>query len=791
VHADIFDSGESQESDPVADPTYATHLSMNIWDFAGQIQYHSMHQTFFRPNCLYVLVLDLQMDDCGARISTENAMLQDAHKWLNSIVSCAGPDIGLVIVGTHGDSIENANTRLDSLVFLLMEIVSDVECDKVLCSAKKAIVDNKTGTGIKQLKKLLHDEAKLVLDQLENVPLRWLRLLDFLLDDFLPDSNSFCAPIDLVKKAAKTIGILKSEELTEALLYFDHIGDVIYFGEEQLKDWVFTQPQLLLNAMKPLVLPTGPTVLTRKERKELAEDGVLQNDALSKLWSSHDFQNQQQIRSVLSSSGLIMDFGKRIVVPSRLQNHSISVPLLHNEIEFSVRTQVSSHLPPYLFAYLLARLQELSLVSESCACLYLRMDTLPVGVTLTSYRLVFIEEKLSHTISFVLRGSTQRPMPESRLALVDRAKQLVVCVHQLVHEKYNWMSLKSFVGPVGGDSWCILATSPECPDCSKLELLTEHITKVGIKLSLEDLISTASQSEYSQAESERFFQPVCSIDAVETLIAMEPPTQRADQEIYCQSLVDTEKVLVEWLADLSRLEVEKNYKPTEEQILWIRRIARFYHVFVPCLKLKYFNHPVRPFTVFVSHAGEDKDAYASPFARYLEQNNVRTFLDRRSLRPGAHPHDDMFHAAITSNYMWCVLSVDFAKKFYPMRELMIGYTRYIQEDRKHFCLILDCFEKQDERGPWMRRILKEIQSLRIYDKDGTNVPFPTMCRGKEGEDFAERYCRLAGLTLGDGKVLVKSHQRENVWASWFSCSGCSFFHLLRSICPDRGSTSEG
>jgi Ras of Complex, Roc, domain of DAPkinase len=68
---------------------------MNVWDFAGQIYYHSMHQTFFRPNCLYVLLLDLHMDNSGPKISTENAMQRDAQKWLNSIVSCAGPDIGL------------------------------------------------------------------------------------------------------------------------------------------------------------------------------------------------------------------------------------------------------------------------------------------------------------------------------------------------------------------------------------------------------------------------------------------------------------------------------------------------------------------------------------------------------------------------------------------------------------------------------------------------------------------------------------------------------------------------
>jgi hypothetical protein len=75
--------------------------------------------------------------------------------------------------------------------------------------------------------------------------------------------------------------------------------------------------------------------------------------------------------------------------------------------------------------------------------------------------------------------------------------------------------------------------------------------------------------------------------------------------------------------------------------------------------------------------------------------------------------------------------------------------------RGDFCLILDCFEKQHDRGRWMDRILKEIQSLRIYDHVGASVKFPVMRPAIMHEDFHERFCRLAGLPLGNGEVLVK------------------------------------
>jgi hypothetical protein len=246
---------------------------------------------------------------------------------------------------------------------------------------------------------------------------------------------------------------------------------------------------------------------------------------------------------------------------------------------------------------------------------------------------------------------------------------------------------------------------------------------------------------------------------VEALIAMHLPPHRDELEKHVRCLIDTEKVLVKWLAQLSRLEVTQSYSPDQLEIAWIKRISRFYHKLVPALKrydsgdpalLSKFQH----FTVFLSHAGEDKDAYASPLARYLEENNVRTFLDRKDIRMGADSHDEMVHAAVTCRHMWCVLSVDFAKKWFPLRELLIGYTRHVQEERREFCLIMDCFEKQYNRGQWMDRIMNEIQSLKFYESNGDSADLPSMRPSIMHEDFHARFCRLASLELGDGTVLV-------------------------------------
>ena len=70
----------------------------------------------------------------------------------------------------------------------------------------------------------------------------------------------------------------------------------------------------------------------------------------------------------------------------------------------------------------------------------------------------------------------------------------------------------------------------------------------------------------------------------------------------------TDEPIMTWLADLTRREAFNNYKPTEEEIIWIKWIAQLYHELVPLtrtiLKPKFDGKP--PIRVFVSHTGASK-----------------------------------------------------------------------------------------------------------------------------------------------------------------------------------------
>jgi hypothetical protein len=110
--------------------------------------------------------------------------------------------------------------------------------------------------------------------------------------------------------------------------------------------------------------------------------------------------------------------------------------------------------------------------------------------------------------------------------------------------------------------------------------------------------------------------------------------------------------LVSWLACLAKQEVLFKYKPTEEDITWIKRIAKFYHVLVPLmrivLKAKFDGKDGKrpPVNVFVSHTGANKESYAANLANYLEDNDVpKVFIDK-DIWCGSVADDEMMWAAV-------------------------------------------------------------------------------------------------------------------------------------------------
>ena len=215
-----------------------------IWDYAGQVRYHCMHQLFFRDNCVYVLVLNLLRDGPQRPNSTVQEMLEDAKKWVTAMFSAIGPKIGLLVVGTHADefpSWEAANDRLNELKTQLEGMVDDVEFHHVLQDAATVVVANRTGRSRDELVSMIWNIAESVLDRQPSVPVNRLRFLGKLREIELQHGR-FYVPVDDLRGLASSVGILSDEDLRKSLSYFDETGEIVYVNEQGLMDCVFLRP---------------------------------------------------------------------------------------------------------------------------------------------------------------------------------------------------------------------------------------------------------------------------------------------------------------------------------------------------------------------------------------------------------------------------------------------------------------------------------------------------------------------------------------------------------------------
>lgn len=91
-------------------------------------------------------------------------------------------------------------------------------------------------------------------------------------------------------------------------------------------------------------------------------------------------------------------------------------------------------------------------------------------------------------------------------------------------------------------------------------------------------------------------------------------------------------------------------------------------------------HAEQPhYSVFISHAGEDKYTVAIPLREKLRQRGVRAFVDKMDLCVGTVAPDAMLRAVDCATVALFVLSPEFPAKKWPMLELMRFQERYKRE----------------------------------------------------------------------------------------------------------------
>ncbi len=292
-------------------------------------------------------------------------------------------------------------------------MVADVEYNNVPRHAETAVVDNKNDFGISELKSNLYKTAKGLLCNIL-VPLSWLRLLEKVREELPLKDNEICAPLENVQNLERTIEIMKKDQLCAALSFFDRVGELTYIREHELSEWVFTEPQLLLNAMKSLLVPARnlKKFLERKQQCNLEDYGFLENEALKAIWTQ--YKNQEQLRHLMAAMGLIIEFPDGVAIPCRLPKKATPEPCKDKpmEKEIVVTTKYSTHLPPRLYGHALAGLlryhgtpgQELRLLSQTTSC-----------IAIDSSKCFLQNEQAQHMIA--LRAILQNEQAQHAIAL--------------------------------------------------------------------------------------------------------------------------------------------------------------------------------------------------------------------------------------------------------------------------------------------------------------------------------------------------------------------------------------
>jgi C-terminal of Roc, COR, domain/Ras of Complex, Roc, domain of DAPkinase/Protein kinase domain len=79
-----------------------SHITVTIYDFAGQPEYHPTHEMFLAPDVLFVVVVNLKRALVGD-LASINAEALRMEAWMRLIASRA-PGARLLVVGTHVDS---------------------------------------------------------------------------------------------------------------------------------------------------------------------------------------------------------------------------------------------------------------------------------------------------------------------------------------------------------------------------------------------------------------------------------------------------------------------------------------------------------------------------------------------------------------------------------------------------------------------------------------------------------------------------------------------------------------
>ena len=299
---------------------------VDFYDFAGQLVFHASHPTFLSPRAIYIMTFDMNnfnnekktrfIEDKYTSKSISQGYwgsvtdMDSIFFWLNILYMCAASKGNIyphvVLVGTHADKLPKAN-RDEIAAKCFREIrcsVADSPLKHIL-SDKEYVVDNtkKGDPCFAQIQSEIFNLARLQPHWGEQTPSRWLPLEREI--QSAKDSGLKVISIGQVRKlnSGLEVNIPEDTELEMFLQFLHDTGEILYFNEPTLRDYVILDPVWLIDALKAVITADQFAIRSPKQADKwirFCETGIINQSTIIAIFKENTddpalFENYEHI----------------------------------------------------------------------------------------------------------------------------------------------------------------------------------------------------------------------------------------------------------------------------------------------------------------------------------------------------------------------------------------------------------------------------------------------------------------------------------------------------------------
>jgi internalin A len=223
-------------------------MALSFWDFGGQDIYHATHQFFLTDRSLFLLVWSPRLGHDHSRV----------RYWLD-IITARAPTARILLVATHCATLR-PDLPLQDIRREYPRIVGSLAVD---CEPR---------TGIDELRRAVAGEA----GQLPLMGLPWPSAWSQAAA-WLQSAAEPYIPTEQLKSMMASAGVIEPAEQGELALVLTHLGEILYYpDDENLADMVVTQPDWLNAHISQVLESTGL----------VARQGLLTREVIDREWAA-------------------------------------------------------------------------------------------------------------------------------------------------------------------------------------------------------------------------------------------------------------------------------------------------------------------------------------------------------------------------------------------------------------------------------------------------------------------------------------------------------------------------